>query len=258
MHALTHTVRLLALIAAQTVATFAAADSGIYNQLVDASVWIVNSADNSAGSGVVIDAERRIVLTNYHVVGKSREVRVFFAAFDGEDLVTDRDVYRNNFNTLQQQGMAFSGRVLGLWKERDLALVQLDDLPAGLTAVPLAADSAQPGETVHSVGNPGVSDGLWVYCSGNVRQIFPINMTYADGQRVRARVLATTSPINPGDSGGGIVNDRGELVGVNCASSNNGRLMSYAIDIREIKAFMESLGGTSSKPELGTIAGWPN
>ena len=56
------------------------------------------------------------------------------------------------------------------------------------------------------MGNPGASDAYWVYTSGAISQVYQKTIRY-NTQTVQARVLETQSPINPGDSGGPVVND---------------------------------------------------
>src|SRR5262249_39368720 len=120
--------------------------------------------------------------------------------------------------------------------KRDLAIIQAQSLPASAPALKLAAASPVPGDVVHSLGNPGVSDALWVYTSGTVRQIYVKKMLYANNQFIEARVIDTSSPINPGDSGGPVVNGQGELVGVTSGFGRGAALMTAAIDLSEIKA----------------------
>lgn len=232
------------------------ADSAVFQQLLDASVWIDSlDDDGTIGSGVVVDAERRLVLTNYHVAGQSSRVAVFFAAYDGDgQLVTARDTYYENFQTLRESKIACFGEVIGTWEESDLALIELESVPSDVTAVPLAANSPSPGEAVHSVGSPAASGALWVYSPGNVRQVYQTQMHY-NGLNVAARMLEVTSPINSGDSGSGMVNASGELIGIVNARNLKGTLISYAIDINEVKTFMDSFGSdtdtyVASQPEV--------
>src|SRR5882762_3736971 len=55
---------------------------------------------------------------------------------------------------------------------RDLALIQLDSIPEDVLELKISSEGATPGDTVHSVGNPGVSGALWVYTSGSVRSVY--------------------------------------------------------------------------------------
>ncbi|MEO0531086.1 MAG: serine protease [Planctomycetota bacterium] len=250
-------------LAALLTAAPSVADSGVFQQLLDSSVWIVNLDTDTTGSGVVVDAERRLVITNYHVVGESREVALFFAAYDSEGrLVTDGGTYAKNFKTLEEGELACFGKVVGTWKERDLALVELDFMPSDVTGVPLSETGATPGEAVHSVGNPSASDALWVYSPGSVRQVYRRNAEFSDGQKLNARMVEVTSPINGGDSGSGMVNSRGELIGIVSWMSHAGRLMSYAIDISEVKALLQSYGmeapaGTVVASNQMATVNWP-
>src|SRR5262249_11122557 len=141
------------------------------------------------------------------------------------------------------------GKVIDTDVGRDLAIIQLiDPLPKGVQELKLAAASAAPSDVVQSVGNPGASDALWVHTSGSVRQVYRKQWltASANGLVVRnCRVLESQSPVNPGDSGGPIVNERGELVAVvSSGKTTDGQkrlvqLMTFHIDVREVKAFLD-------------------
>src|SRR5262249_44524466 len=128
------------------------------------------------------------------------------------------------------------GSVLDVDPRRDLALVELESLPAGVTALPLAKEPPGPGDLVHSVGNPTSSDALWVYTSGTVRQVYHKKFT-VEGRTIDARVVETQSPINPGDSGGPVVNDQGEVVAVTAATNRAAQLVSVCIEVGEVRDF---------------------
>src|SRR5262249_56449653 len=135
---------------------------------------------------------------------------------------------------------------------RDLAVLRLDSLPDHVKAMPLAARSAGPGDTVHSVGNSGVLVGkLWRYTAGKVRSVYQAEILTEDGL-LKARILETQSPINGGDSGGPLVNDRGELVGVVNSTQKQSRLVSCSVDVGEVRAFLaEVRGPTQAQPAAG-------
>jgi S1-C subfamily serine protease len=107
--------------------------------------------------------------------------------------------------------------------------------------MPLARASIGPGQRVHSVGNPGRSGGLWLYTSGMVRQVYRKEWSVRSGDRkfdFRARVVETSSPTNAGDSGGPLVNDRGELVAITQGGAADAQLLSFFIDVSEVKTFL--------------------
>src|SRR5204862_516536 len=134
----------------------------IYQRTLKSAVWIAHAVELSGGravlatgSGSVIDVPQRYILTNFHVVGDEKEVRVFFPQFDKQNkLIAGKDHYLQQF----MAGGGLRGKVLFRDQKRDLALVQVDKLPPGTTAVPLARESVGPGDAVHSIGNPGASD----------------------------------------------------------------------------------------------------
>jgi S1-C subfamily serine protease len=215
------------------------AESGekIYQRTVKGTVWILARHEKSfsMGTGSLIDKSRRLVVTNYHVVGDSDKVYAVFAAFhDGKPVPEDSYYWQ-----LLRKGGAISGRVIARDSKRDLALLELDSVPAGAVALRLAHDGVSPGQLVHSVGNPGRSGARWVYTSGTVRTQ-PYHKRWGVKERdimhqFDAQVFETQSPTNQGDSGGPLVNDRGELVGVTHGYAAEAQLLSLFIDISEVK-----------------------
>jgi len=212
----------------------------VYSRLVRSTVWIQSNRGTSlaTGSGSLIDRRRRLVLTNYHVVGDGDRVTVVFPIFRDGKLVAERDVYQRR---LREEGIR--GRVVARDRGRDLALIELDRVPAGAYALALAEKSATPGQDVHSIGNPGGSGALWVYTPGKVRQVYKKRWRADLDGRVAefaAEVVETNSATNPGDSGGPLVNDRGEMVGVTQGGARNANALSTFIDVSEVRRFLTS------------------
>ena len=212
--------------------------SEMYALLLRSTVLIAvpvggSRTDAGVGSGALIDLPRKLVITNYHVVEENPVVTVFFPEYRDGKAIENEAYYLNH-------GTRYRGNVLVKDHRRDLAVVRLDRLPGDVAALPLAGKSARPGEQVHSVGNPGASDALWVYNSGKVRQVYYRRRKLLSGEVLEARVVETQSPLNKGDSGGPMVNDRGELVGVNQSVSADRRvqLMSCSIDVSEVRAVL--------------------
>jgi S1-C subfamily serine protease len=106
----------------------------------------------------------------------------------------------------------------------------------------LALESAKPGQCVHSIGNPSSSDALWVYTRGEVRQVYHRTFRVDGNFTIRARVVETQSPVNEGDSGGPVVNDRGELVAVvqSTFNTNKVHLISVFIDVSEVRLLLQN------------------
>jgi len=221
----------------QVFSTIALGDSEMYSKTVGSTVWVItNDADNetSTGTGVLVDAEKRIVLTNAHVVGDSRSVVIFFPDTKKGDVEVKRQHYLDNVAKLGQPG-----RVVAVDRRRDLAIIQIPKVPEGVKAIEMAESSPKPGANVDVVGNPGGSDVLWVCTSGTVRSVYDKKFKSNHGDH-EFHVVEIQSPIKPGDSGGPVVNAEGKLVALAQSFSPQNPLVSYCVDLSEIKALIDS------------------
>ena len=141
----------------------------------------------SLGSGVIVDAEKGYVLTNFHVIARADEI--FVGLKDGRSL---------------------EAKLIGTDPDTDLAVIQI---PAeNLTALQLAdSDKLQVGDFVVAVGNPfGLGQTV---TSGIVSALGRSGLRGLQFQNF----IQTDASINPGNSGGALINLRGELVGINSA-----------------------------------------
>jgi len=212
--------------------------TNIYQETVRSTVWIMSVKDTgsgvrvSTGSGVLVDRERRLVVTCQHVVGDNSFVDVFFPEFSDGRPIEKREYYLEN-------NKRWPAKVVDRDEKADLAIVQLNAVPDETFDVPLAKASPSPGDTVHTVGNPGASGALWVYTSGSVRQVYGDKFATGKGNSVEAQVVLTQNPLNSGDSGGPVVNDRGKLVAINCIVHGDADLVSVCIDVSEVQKLLE-------------------
>lgn len=208
---------------------FAGGPKTIYRQTLRSTALVVTS--DGSGTGWLADSAGKLLVTNQHVVGNQDKVTVLFPQYQSGQPIAERDHYLKH-------GRPIRGQVLDTDAQRDLAVIELESLPEGVVAMKLAAASPEPGEAVHSIGNPGASGALWVYTSGPVRALYWYEGLYA-GHPLKARIIESQSPINPGDSGGPVVNDQGELVGVVMGANTKGQLLSHQIDVGEVKVFLD-------------------
>lgn len=215
----------------------AQADSAGYQTTLKSAAWVITSnAENepSTGSGVYIDAEKKLILTNAHVVGDSRKAVIFFPVRQEGKLIVRRNHYLNNILKLGIQG-----KVIAIDRKRDLALIQLPTVPDGVQAIEMAEQSTTPGTKIALVGNPGESKILWIHTSGTVRSVYQKKFKSTHGEH-DFMALETQTPIKPGDSGGPIVNEEGKLVGLAQSFSPQSALVSFCVDITEIRGMLKS------------------
>ena len=244
---LTYSLVFLASFASLTLS--AKADVKTYQQTLSSTAWVLAKTDGStsSGTGVLVDAEKKLLLTNFHVVGDARAAVIFFPDMKKGNPEVERNHYLKNVKKL-----GIRGRVLGVDRKRDLALIELDRIPEGIKAIKLAEKSGSPGQQVQSVGNSGSTEALWVFTSGTVRSVYQKQFRTGAGEH-DFKVLETQSPINPGDSGGPVVNENGELLGICQSLSPKARLVTYCVDITEVKQFLNSDWKPAPRPMVDVL-----
>jgi regulator of sirC expression with transglutaminase-like and TPR domain len=198
----------------------------VYQQTLQSTAWVLTP--KGSGTGWLVDRQNKFLITNNHVVAGASVVHVIFPTYVNGKVVQDRAFY-------EKQGTAIKGYVLRTNRAHDLAVVELESVPEQVVELPLADDGASPGDVVHSIGNPGKSGALWVYTSGTVRAVFSM---HDDFPGFEGNVVETQSPLNPGDSGGPVVNDHAQLVGVVMGLNTQVSLLSYCIDVSEVRVLL--------------------
>ena len=168
----------------------------------------------SAGSGVIVDAENGYILTNFHVIENADEISVAL-----------------------QDDRALDATVVGSDPDSDIAVLKVE--PEGLEEMPLGdSEQVRVGDFVLAIGNPfrlrhTVTSGI---VSGLGRTgINPGG--YED-------FIQTDASINPGNSGGALVNLRGELIGINTAifSGSGGNIgIGFAIPVNMARGVMNQI-----------------
>ncbi len=223
------------------------ADETIYGKVLHSSVWIRRVGKNT-GSGVLVDAKRQWIITNYHVVEESDTVLVYFPEVSKGRVIAEEDYYRQNTAKLAKQG-----RVIARVKKLDLAIIEVGRLPATAKQIKMATDSPRQGQAVHSVANQGGSGALWTYTDGKVRSVLQRRHTVRSSGLtfvVDARTVVTSLASNPGDSGGPVVNDRGELVAVVSSGNRKAENVCFCIDVTEINALVQKTKVGDQKIEV--------
>ncbi|QNH35604.1 Do family serine endopeptidase [Aminobacter sp. MDW-2] len=141
----------------------------------------------SAGSGVIVDAEKGFVLTNHHVVADASEITV-----------TLKDRRR------------FTAELIGSDQATDIALLRIKG--DRLTALPFGdSDTLRVGEPVVAIGNPF---GLGQTVTAGIVSALGRSGINIEGYE---DFIQTDASINPGNSGGALVTHDGRLVGINTA-----------------------------------------
>lgn len=149
-----------------------------------------------SGSGFVIDKEGHIV-TNNHVVAEADALLVTFS-----------------------DGTTTAAEVIGRDPDADIALIKVNLPPEQLVPVPLAdSDAVKVGQRVVAIGNPfGLEGTMTLGIVSALGRTLPGESSYSNPE-----IIQTDAAIDPGNSGGPLLNTQGQVVGVNTAiRSTNG------------------------------------
>ena len=156
-----------------------------------------------SGSGVIISSDGYIV-TNHHVIETAEDIQI---------------TTNNN--------QSYGAKVIGSDEQNDIALLKIDTAEELTYAIFGDSDSTQIGEWVLAVGNPfnltsTVTAGI---ISAKSRNLDPTG-------RTTQSYIQTDAAVNPGNSGGALINDKGELIGINTAiQTQTGSYVGYSFAV---------------------------
>ncbi len=164
---------------------------------------------SAVGSGIILSADG-YVLTNHHVVEQAGEIEV--------QLMDDRK---------------FPARVVGKDARTDLALLKIE--AGGLPVLALGdSDKLEVGELVLAIGNPfGLDHSVSLGIVSRKGRALGSSGAFDD-------YIQTDASVNPGNSGGPLINMRGEVVGINTAIIPRGRV-AFAIPVNLAKSLLPDL-----------------
>jgi putative serine protease PepD len=227
-------------------------------------IGATSNAGSSTGSGVIISSSGEII-TNNHVVSGASQIKVQLSS-----------------------GKSYTAQVIGTDSKKDLALIKLEDAPSGLKVATLGnSDGVQVGDDVVAIGSP---EGLTGTVTSGIVSALDRDVTVStdesQGQQQQQgggsgqwpfsfggrqfngdtgsstttyKAIQTDASLNPGNSGGALIDMNGNIVGINSAmysaadssstSSSAGSVgLGFAIPINTVKSDLADLraGGSDS------------
>jgi S1-C subfamily serine protease len=195
----------------------------------------VSQVPRGTGTGFMWD-ERGHIVTNFHVIQGANGARV----------------------TLSDQS-TFSASLVGVFPDRDIAVLRIDAPAAKLKAIALGqSGNLQVGQKVYAIGNPfGLDQTLTTgIVSALNREIESVTRRPIRG------VIQTDAAINPGNSGGPLIDSAGRLIGINTAiysPSGTSAGIGFAIAVDDVNRIVPRLirDGRIPRPSLGISAAPP-
>lgn len=191
------------------------------------NMFMIPTESEGVGTGIIVDANGYI-LTNSHVIsdGKAKSVSVMFNDGSTED-----------------------GEVIWNDAQLDLAIVKVNK--SGLTPAELGnSDEVSIGDIAIAIGNPYGLD-----LKGTVTQgiISGLDRTIKTEQATMTGLIQTDASINSGNSGGPLLNEHGQVIGINTAKAAQGESLGFSIPINAAKTIVESIikNGVYEKATLG-------
>jgi Do/DeqQ family serine protease len=172
------------------------------------------------GSGFIFDDEGHI-LTNFHVVRDAEKIMVAIENGDEEE--------------------EYEARIVGTDRHTDIAIIRMNDAPKHLPKVPLGdSDAMRVGDWVMAIGTPfGQLQGTVTV--GIVSAKGRNDLNIVGGDATYQNYIQTDASINFGNSGGPLVNLKGEAIGINTAINPSGQGIGFAIPINMARAIMGEL-----------------
>lgn len=169
------------------------------------------------GSGVVV-SENGYIITNWHVAGGK---------------------YSNCYVTLEN-GNIVSGNVVWADSDLDLAIIKINVV--GLQHINLGdSDNIELGETVYAIGNPIGAEFQRTVTSGIISGLDrTVRIEDEEEEIYMEDLIQTDASINSGNSGGPLVNSKGEVIGINSVKIETAEGIGFAIPVNIIKPIVES------------------
>ena len=204
------------------------------DKIYDAVVYIESSKNNNAigsGSGFVykVDDKYGYILTNEHVISGSTEVEI-----------------------TNIKGDTAKATILGSDEYSDIAVLRIDKKEVLKVASLGSSKETKLGDTVFTVGSPLGKDYIGSVTKGIISGK---DRTITTSSKYVVEVLQVDAALNPGNSGGPLVNINGEVIGINSLKLSQEQIegMGFAIPIEYVKTIAEKLekGDTVDRPLLG-------
>lgn len=196
----------------------------VANAVLPSTVLITSVTDTGYGfgSGFFVSEDGYIV-TNYHVVATAKRVTV----------------------TLYPTGKTLDATVVGYGSGVDLAVLKVEG--KGYPVAKIGnSDNVRVGDTAIAIGNPAGSSAPWSTTQGIISSAARSVTLNGSTSISEVNMIQTDAPVNPGNSGGPLCNDRGEVIGIVTEKLTDYESLGFAIPINGAMEVVETIIRTGS------------
>lgn len=253
---------------AKNVTSVVSICSGYQKKTIVKEGWLrteKTKVSGAEGSGIIYKIETNgeyteaYIITNYHVVYGGSELTdnedgissdIYVYTYGARELFTtgdeDKDKYLDEGKQMGDGGDGIRATFVGGAMDYDIAILKISDkdyLPTSAITEATFGNGVVLGEKAFVIGNAN-GHGISVTSGAISVESESIYMKSSDGKRtVDYRVVRTDAAINHGNSGGGLFNAKGELVGITNAKSVEDETdnMGYALPVSQIKAVVDNI-----------------
>ena len=193
----------------------------LYKNYSSAVVLIV--CNKNLGSGILINNNGQII-TNYHIIKDQEEISVIFKPEKGAN---------------EGNSISYGAYVSAIDKTKDLAIINLYKLPERITIIKLGDENkVKIGDVSYIIGQYNAY--LWIYTDGIIyKYIKNYKWKLKDKEIFKSDVFQIQTLLDPGSSGGALINGSGELIGINTITLS-GKGIYYAVSVNEIKKILKN------------------
>lgn len=182
----------------------------IAEKLLPSTVLITatNGTSGSTGSGFFVH-KNGLIATNYHVI-------------EDADTITVK---------LYESNQKKEAKLIGFNVECDIAVLKIDG--SGYPAVTFGnSDALRVGDVAIAIGNPAGADAEWTVTQGIISSVNRKMLLTENVEIIELKMLQTDAAVNPGNSGGLLCNDQGEVIGI-VARKQVYRVITYEVEKKE-------------------------
>lgn len=233
------------------------------NEAIEGSVHSIQIAEaaEKINVGIMIygksqsffsDSKTSLLGTGSGIIMSEDESGTYTYIITCAHVISDGASSGNSMTVQDSDGNTYDGIMVGYDVKTDIGVIKI--AATGLTAANFGdSSSLKKGQNVYAIGNPGGMDFFGSFTEG---MISSIDRPISSEGGYEMKCIQHTTPINSGNSGGALLNEAGQVIGINSSKivSTGYEGMAFSIPISDAKPIIDDLianGQVTNRPKLG-------